>query len=235
VLSWIIALFLLAAGTAAAQPDLVVQKTDITVTKSTGGDVTYVGVTVRNIGSAASGPFTLRLGASRGGAGSTTDIAVADIPAGQSATRTANFPGTSWMCGWGNADLHGAVAEQSEINNCASRNDYWIAMGPGNAHEETIGVVNPGLETEQVLLTVTTPPGWIVTVEPTQMTLAPEEIRSAVVRFLAPQSFDDQVGMLLYCVYLGGTPGWMEWDFHVETAVPVESTTWGAVKALFEK
>jgi hypothetical protein len=231
--SSIILLVLMSVRAASAEPDLVVQKTDITVSKSSAGDVTYVGVTVRNIGSTASGAFTLRVGASRGGASSTTDLAVAGLGAGQSVVRTGNFSGTAWMCGWGNADLHGTVAEQSENNNCASRNDYWIAMGPGNAHEETIGIVNPGLETEQVLLTVASPTGWIVSVEPAQMTLAPEELRNAVVRFFAPQDFDDQVGVSLYCVYVGGTPGWMEWDFNIETAVPVESATWGAVKALF--
>jgi hypothetical protein len=231
--SWIILLVSLSVRAASAEPDLVVQKTDITVNKSSAGDVTYVGVTVRNIGSTAAGPFTLRVGASKSGASSTVDLAVAGLGTGQSAVRTGTFPGTAWMCGWGNADLHGTVAEQSEANNCASRNEYWIAMGPGNTHEETIGIVNPGLETEQVLLTLAAPAGWIVSVVPTQMTLAPEELRNAVVHFLAPQDFDDQTDVLLYCVYLGGTPGWMEWDFHLETAVPVESTTWGAVKALF--
>jgi hypothetical protein len=108
-------------------------------------------------------------------------------------------------------------------------------MGPGNTHEETVGIVNPGLETEQVLLTVSGPTGWIITVEPTQMTLAPGELRDALVRFVAPQNFDDQEDASLYCVYIGGTPGWMEWDFHLETPVPVESTTWGAVKALFDE
>ncbi|MBP2680338.1 MAG: hypothetical protein H6Q78_201 [Candidatus Krumholzibacteriota bacterium] len=231
--SWIVIVVIMGARAASAQPDLVVQKTDVTVNKSGAGDVTYVGVTVHNNGSAAAGPFTLRVGASRGGASATSDLAVAGLPAGQSIVRTANFTGTTWTCGWGNADLHGTVAEQYETNNCASRNEYWIAMGPGNSHEETIGVVNPSLDTKQVLLTLATPPGWIVTVEPTQMTLAPEELRNALVRFIAPQDFGDQVDAALFCVYIGGTPGWMEWDFHLETPVPVESTTWGAVKALF--
>lgn len=231
--SWMILLALFSVRAASAAPDLVVQKTDVTVNKSGAGDVTYVGVTVHNNGASASGPFTLRIGASKGGASSTVDLAVAGLPAGQSVVRTANFPGTTWACGWGNADLHGTVSEQSETNNCASRNEYWIAMGPGNTHEETIGVVNPGLETEQVLLTLSSPPGWIVTVAPSQMTLGPEELRNALVRFTAPQDFDDQVSVSLYCVFVGGTPGWMEWDFRLETPVPVGSTTWGAVKALF--
>jgi hypothetical protein len=230
---WIVLLLSLSVRAVSAGPDLVVKKTDITVTKSSAGDVTYVRVTVRNIGSTAAGPFTLRVGASKGGAGSTADFEVSGLGADQSVLRTGTFSGTTWMCGWGNADLHGTVAEQSEANNCASRNDYWIAMGPGNTHEETIGIVNPALETKQVLLTLAAPAGWVVSVVPTQMTLAPEELRSAVVRFLAPQDFDDQIDVLLYCVYVGGTPGWMEWDFHLETAVPVESRTWGAVKALF--
>jgi hypothetical protein len=231
--SWTVFLMLVTVLAASAQTDLVVQKTDISVSRSEPGNVTYVTVTVRNPAAAGAGPFTLRVGASMAGASTWSDFAITGLPAGQSVSRTANFQGTAWKCGWGNADLNGTVTEQSESNNCASRNDYWIAIGPGNSHDETIGVINPGLETEQVLLTVAGPPGWIVTVEPNQFSLAPETLRDAVVHFFAPQDFRDQVTVNLYAVFTGGTPGMMEWNFRMETAVPVESKTWGGVKALF--
>ena len=231
--SWAIFFALASVRAATAQPDLVVQKTDVSVAKSMPGDLTYVTVAVHNTGSSDSGPFTLRVGATMGGASSTLDFSLSGLPVGQSIARTATFAGTGWKCGWGNADLHGGVAEQSETNNCANKNEYWIAMGPGSAHDETIGVVNPGLETEQVLLTLASPPGWIVTVDPTHMSLGPGEHRDAVVHFFAPQDFHDQVTVALYCVFFGGTPGFMDWEFRIETPVPVESTTWGAVKALF--
>jgi hypothetical protein len=115
-------LLLATAGVSAgfAQVDLVVQKTDISVVKDNPTNTTYVTVTVHNNGSVVSGPFTLRIGVSKAGSQSTTDVLVPGIAAGLSTSRMTSFVGTDWMCAWGNADIGHTVAESSETNNVAS-------------------------------------------------------------------------------------------------------------------
>jgi len=174
--SWIILLVSLSVRAASAEPDLVVQKTDITVNKSSAGDVTYVGVTVRNIGSTAGGPFTLRVGASKSGASSTVDLAVAGLGAGQSVVRTGNFRGRRG-CAAGATRTPRRRRRTGEANNCAKPERLLDRDGARKHARGNDRIVNPGLETEQVLLTLTGPAGWIVSVVPTQMTLAPEELR----------------------------------------------------------
>lgn len=216
-----------------AQVDLVVQKSDISVVKSTPLDATYVTVTVRNNGGAASGPFVLRIGASMAGAGATSDFLIIGVNAGQTASKAAVFQGTNWMCAWGNADVGETIAETSESNNCASANNYWIAVLPGAIHEEHIGVVNPGTSTETATLSASAPPDWIATVIPSMMTLGPGEFSDALVRIGVPSNFDDYAVVEVFCNFLDGTPGVLDWKFHVESAIPVEENTWGSIKALF--
>lgn len=229
---------LFAFGTAApalAQADLVIEKADVTIVKSTANNQTYVTVTVHNNGTVGSGTFTLRVGASMGGSSSTDDFAVAGLPAGQSVSKMANFGGTDWMCGWGNADVGTDVSESDESNNYASENEYWIGLGPGGTHNEVIGVANPGLETETMELAVTAPLEWTVWIDPTQMPLAPGEHRPALVHFEAPADFNDYAYIRVFCEPQDGTPGVIEWEFHIESTVPVEKLTWGRIKALFDE
>ncbi len=220
---------------ALAQADLVIEKTDITIVKSSANNQTYVTVTVHNNGTVGSGTFTLRVGASMGGSSSTDDFAIAGLPAGQAVSKMAHFAGTDWMCGWGNADVGTDVSESDENNNCASENEYWIGIGPGGMHNELIGVVNPGFETETMTITVTVPPEWTVWVDPTEMTLAPEEHRPALVHFEAPEDFRSYVCIDVFCEFQDGTPGIIDWQFHIESTVPVEESTWGRIKALFSE
>lgn len=216
-----------------AQADLVVQKTDISISKSTLYNTTYVSVTVHNNASVAAGSFALRIGVSLAGSSATTDFAIAGLAAGGSTSKMAAFAGTAWMCGWGNADIFETLTEASEANNCANANHYWIGILPGTIHMESIGVVNPGLNTETVTLSVSAPPNWIATVSPTAMTLGPGELQDATVRIGAPSSFEDYAIVEVYCNFEDGTPGVMDWTFHMESAIPVEGSTWGSIKALF--
>jgi hypothetical protein len=221
------------SSSAFAQADLIVQKTDISIVKNTSLNTTYVTVTVRNNGSLASAAFTLRIGASVAGASSTSDVAVAGLSAGQSTSKAATFPGLGWMCAWGNADVTGAVAETSEANNYASKNDYWIAILPGGIHEEYIAVVNPGPSEETVTLSTSAPPDWVAGVYPTVMNLGPGERLDAYVHLGAPSSFKDYACVEVHCNFADGTPGVMDWQFHMESAIPVHENTWGSIKALF--
>jgi hypothetical protein len=108
-------------------------------------------------------------------------------------------------------------------------------MGPGGTHNEVIGVANPGLQTETMDLGVTAPLEWTVWIDPTQMTLSPEEHRPALIHFEAPADFNDYACVNVFCVPQDGTPGVIEWVFHVESTVPVETHTWGRIKALYDK
>jgi len=229
------AILLVVAGVSPvlAQADLVIEKTDVSIAKNYPTNTTYVTVTVHNNASVVSGPFVLRVGVSVAGSVSTTDFVIFGLSPGQSTSKLAGFPGTNWMCGWGNADIGHLVTELSETNNIASENDYWIAIVPGTAHNETIGVANPGLDTETITLTPSAPPDWIATVTPDVMTLAPGELRDAVVRLGAPSYFDDYVRVPVYGTFEDGTPGVVDWEFHLESTIPVEETTWGTIKALF--
>jgi hypothetical protein len=137
------------------------------------------------------------------------------------------------MCGWANADIGEGTPETSESNNFAGKNDCPTAILPGTMRNEWIGVVNPGLGTETVVLAASAPPDWIATVNPSVIALGPGELVDALVRIGAPAGFLDYARVDISGNFQDGTPGVMEWTFHMESSIPVGQDTWGAIKALF--
>ncbi len=220
---------------ALAQPDLAVWADDITIVKSSTYNLTYVTVTVHNDGSSQSDASALRIGVSEVGMGQVEDFEIPSIPAGHSETRMATFAGIAWTHSWGNADLNEVVSETDESNNCSNQSDNWIALGPGMNHDQFIGVVNPGLQSETVSLDVVVPEGWVITVNPPSMILAPGEYRGVVVHFEAPDDFKSYSCVEVECSFLDGTPGLLTWEFHIESTVPVKITTWGMMKSMFSR
>lgn len=220
---------------ALAQPDLAVWADDISIVKSSTYNLTYVTVTVHNDGSSQSDAFTLRVGVSEVGTSQVEDFELPPIPVGQSETRMATFYGIAWSHSWGNADINEAVLETDESNNCSNKSDNWIAMGPGMNHDEFIGVVNPGLQAETVSLNVVAPEGWVVTVNPPSMLMAPGEYRGVVVHFEAPDDFKSYSCIDVECSFLDGSPGLLTWEFHIESTVPARYSTWGVIKSMFAR
>ena len=218
-----------------AQPDLAVGADDIDFVKSSIYNLTYVTVTVHNDGSSESEAFTLRIGVSETGSSLVEDFEIPAIPAGQSETRMATYVGIGWGHAWGNADLNQVVSETDETNNCSNRSNNWIALGQGMTHDEFIGVVNPGIQNETVSLNVVPPEGWVVTVNPSQLVMGPGEYRGVLVHFEAPTDFKDYACIEIECTFLDGMPGRLVWGFHVESTVPVEHNTWGAIKSMYAR
>ena len=97
-----------------------------------------------------------------------------------------------------------------------------------------VGIANPGVDPEIVYLTPgSVPDGWNVSIEPAQISLAPEELKSATIMFQAPADFNSTEVIVVNQEFADGTPGVMDFEFFFESTVSTEESSWGGNQVTF--
>ncbi|GMU38957.1 MAG: hypothetical protein KJ057_16900 [Phycisphaerae bacterium] len=202
------------ANSALGNADLVIASTDVTVAQNQQNNTTTVTVVVHNRGDAACGPFDLRVGVSGTNTSAWGDHRIIGIAAGAATTRVVTVDGLSWKCGWASADVRNEINENNESNNSYSQNKIWIVIPSGRTIEDMIGVVNPQLTPELVILETVAPPGWDIRLDPQYAVIDPGQTLPVRVTYTAPPESYRHQPIVLTALFADGSPGAWTWDVH---------------------